>query len=94
MAMDYVALRCAACLDRQTMRKPQCHQGFRVSDPSMPSVPMSPTSSPIANHRSSSWMSRFTIGQRLVLLTVVPLVMFTAFAGWLWWSLGGVREDV
>ena len=55
---------------------------------------MSPTSSPIANHRSSSWMSRFTIGQRLVLLTVVPLVMFTAFAGWLWWSLGGVREDV
>jgi methyl-accepting chemotaxis protein len=39
-------------------------------------------------------MSRFTIGQRLVLLTVVPLVMFTAFAGWLWWSLGGVREDV
>jgi methyl-accepting chemotaxis protein len=39
-------------------------------------------------------MSSFTIGQRLVFLTVVPLVMFGAFAAWLWVSLGAVREDV
>lgn len=39
-------------------------------------------------------MSTFSIGQRLVLLTVLPLVMFAAFAAWLWVSLGAVREDV
>ena len=47
-----------------------------------------------AHPRAQRWMSSFTIGQRLVFLTVVPLVMFGAFAAWLWVSLGAVREDV
>jgi methyl-accepting chemotaxis protein len=39
-------------------------------------------------------LSSLKIGQRLVLLTVVPLVLFGAFAAWLWTALGAVREDV
>ncbi len=39
-------------------------------------------------------LSSLRIGQRLVLLTVVPLVLFGAFAAWLWTALGAVREDV
>jgi methyl-accepting chemotaxis protein len=39
-------------------------------------------------------MSSLTIAQRLVVLTVLPLLMFAAFATWLWVSLGAMREDV
>jgi len=43
---------------------------------------------------SGGWMSSLSIGQRLVLLTLLPLVMFAGFAAWLWVSLGAIREDV
>ena len=45
-------------------------------------------------HGAGSGWSSLSIGQRLTLLTVGPLLLFAAFALWLWTSLGAMREDV
>ena len=46
-----------------------------------------------ASQTFNGWLERLRIGQRLLLGSSLPLLLFVVFAGWLWFALGQARED-